>query len=248
MSETVIADRKFAIVDEWVIDLPISDRALRLYVLLTRYADNHTHRAWPSRETLSKRLNCSKASVDRAVNELIDHGAVSKQQRHNNSLVFTVHITKPSVITGDEAVITGDETLSSPVSTGVITGDDLTITTELEPKNYISKVKCGEYELNDELAQKLAEKHPLLDIRAEVEAFNDHHRAKGSTFKDWDAAFRTWCRNASRWSKGSVSEVKPAAKVPGHRDWVEVEHNAGEHWACRGGEFGHPVGWRYEPK
>lgn len=31
----------------------------------------------------------------------------------------------------------------------------------------------------------------------------------------------------------------PPAYTPGPRDWVRVEHDAGEHWACRPGEFGH---------
>lgn len=38
-----------------------------------------------------------------------------------------------------------------------------------------------------------------LDLEREVEQFRDHHDSKGSTFKDWDAAFRTWLRNAAKW-------------------------------------------------
>ena len=40
-----------------------------------------------------------------------------------------------------------------------------------------------------------------LNLDAELEQFADHHRAKGSTMKDWDAAFRTWLRNAVKWRK-----------------------------------------------
>lgn len=39
-----------------------------------------------------------------------------------------------------------------------------------------------------------------VDLRAEWPKFCDHHRAKGSTFKDWDAALRTWIRNARQFS------------------------------------------------
>jgi hypothetical protein len=45
----------------------------------------------------------------------------------------------------------------------------------------------------------LASEHDL-DLVAERAQFEDHHRAKGSTMKDWDAAFRTWLRNAAKWS------------------------------------------------
>lgn len=34
-----------------------------------------------------------------------------------------------------------------------------------------------------------------LDLRAVFEQFADHHRAKGSTMKDWHLAFNTWLRN-----------------------------------------------------
>ncbi len=35
-----------------------------------------------------------------------------------------------------------------------------------------------------------------LDCDREASHFRDHHTAKASRFADWDAAFRTWLRNA----------------------------------------------------
>lgn len=60
----------FALVPEWVLDDDISDRALRLYCVLARYADRQGV-SWPSRRTLASRLRCSVDSVDRAVKELV---------------------------------------------------------------------------------------------------------------------------------------------------------------------------------
>lgn len=37
-----------------------------------------------------------------------------------------------------------------------------------------------------------------VDLEAEFEQFRDYHRAKGSTMKDWNAALRTWLRNAQK--------------------------------------------------
>lgn len=45
-----------------------------------------------------------------------------------------------------------------------------------------------------------------LNLSSEADQFRDHHRAKGSTMKDWDAAFRTWLRNSVKWRK----EAPPA--------------------------------------
>ncbi len=39
-----------------------------------------------------------------------------------------------------------------------------------------------------------------LDCDREAEAFRDHHAAKGSRMTDWDAAFRTWLRNAVKFA------------------------------------------------
>ena len=41
-----------------------------------------------------------------------------------------------------------------------------------------------------------------VGVEAEEQHFRDFHTAKGSTFKDWDAAFRTWLRNATKFGGG----------------------------------------------
>jgi len=242
MSNKISISRRFAIVDEWVINLEISDRAFKLYAVLARYADNSTHKAFPSRDTLAARLRCSKASVDRAVTELVEARAIEKKHRAYNSVLYTVLVDAP------DGVIMGDESVSSRVSTDVISGDDVTRTTELEPENDIeTKTKRAhavpeDWQPSDTFRAECEQKWPTLLIAQEVEAFIDFHIAKGSVFKDVQRAFRTWCRNASKWEKPRTvihkQEVKPAADIPGARAWVRALHDQGEHWECRDGEFG----------
>ena len=239
MSNKISISRRFAIVDEWVINLDISDRAFKLYAVLARYADNNTHKAFPSRETLATRLRCSKASVDRAVMELVDAQAIEKQHRAYNSVLYTVLVDAP------EGVITHEDTMSSPMSTYVITHDEVTRTTELEPDNYIDnkgKSVPPNWEPTPQFTAECTQKFPTLIIANEVEAFIDFHIAKGSVFKDLQRAFRTWCRNAAKFSQPKTvihkQEVKPNADIPGYRDWVKGLHDIGEHWECRAGEFG----------
>ena len=54
-----------------------------------------------------------------------------------------------------------------------------------------------------------------VDLAAELPKFCDHHRARGSTMKDWQAAWRTWARNAVRFGARSApsaaAEPKPWA-------------------------------------
>jgi biotin operon repressor len=78
------ADVKWAQVPEWVIVASISDRAVRLYALLARRA-NADAQAFPSRGYLAERMSCSRKSVDRALEELLSIGAVTKQEQFINS-------------------------------------------------------------------------------------------------------------------------------------------------------------------
>lgn len=38
-------------------------------------------------------------------------------------------------------------------------------------------------------------------FKAELQQFRDHHTARGTTMKDWQAAFRTWLANAVKWMR-----------------------------------------------
>lgn len=55
---------------------------------------------------------------------------------------------------------------------------------------------------NRDLASRLG-----VNLENEFEAFSDHHRAKGSTFKDWNLALNTWLRNAVKFG------AKPSART-----------------------------------
>ena len=240
MTDELNTEIRFSIIPEWVTYSQVSDKAVRLYSVLARYADNHTHEAFPSRETLAEKMGCSAKSIDRASQELIRVGAITKRQRHNSSLVYTLRVSK-----GVDTSVQGGW---SPLSRGVDTDVHLTRTTELEPDNYIEKKAKratsipDPFALEDTFVDALRKKHPSLDIGEQIDAFVDFHTAKGSVFKSWDAAFRTWCRNAVKFAEPRTvihkQALKPAAEGPTERGWVENLHDIGEHWECRPGEFG----------
>jgi hypothetical protein len=66
-----------------------------------------------------------------------------------------------------------------------------------------------------------------LDLRACFEQFADHHRARGSTFKDWNLAFNTWLRR----ERAGVPQltivtrddgsVDPASLPPVEQSWMK---------------------------
>lgn len=77
----VAPNPSFAIVPEWLLDADVSAQAIRLYAVLRCYADERG-RAYPSRALLARRLHVeSKRTVDRALKELVDVGAVAVNAR-----------------------------------------------------------------------------------------------------------------------------------------------------------------------
>ena len=61
----------------------------------------------------------------------------------------------------------------------------------------------------NETAEQLAGELGLV-LSHEQDAFEDHHKANGSTFKDWQAAFRTWLRNSAKFAQRQLSPGRPA--------------------------------------
>lgn len=123
------ADNYFCIIPEWVLYAPISSHAVRLYGTLQRYADKDSGQCHPSRKTLADRCGLSLSSLDRALIELIDLGAVTKKQRMSSngdwtSNIYTVitnagvssQVTTPIVTDGDTGLVTGDEQTKANVN------------------------------------------------------------------------------------------------------------------------------------
>jgi hypothetical protein len=79
----ITADNFFSIIPEWVLYAPISANAVRLYATLQRYADKDTGACHPSRRTLAAKCHTTTKTVDRALKELVDIGAVVMHQRRN---------------------------------------------------------------------------------------------------------------------------------------------------------------------
>ncbi|HEY6020250.1 MAG TPA: hypothetical protein VIY48_10210, partial [Candidatus Paceibacterota bacterium] len=46
-----------------------------------------------------------------------------------------------------------------------------------------------------------------IDIAAELKSFSNWHTAKGSTYKDWQAAWRTWCDKAVEYGRANKPKV-----------------------------------------
>ena len=236
-------DVRFSIIPEWLLDSEVSDKALRVYAILARYADNETMQAFPSRETIAERARCHVKTVDRALEELINVKAIVKKHRKSgngySSNLYTVKRVGTKMSPGRDR---GVPTVGTPVSPGRDMDVPLTRTTELEPDELDIVIKrakpvSADWQPSIEFVNECRGKFPTLNIANEIEAFCDHHVSKGSLFKDINAAFRTWCRNAVKWQTPAQRRAETSSRGPGKREWVRAFHSSGDHWACNPGEF-----------
>lgn len=118
MDDQLTTATTFAITPTWVLDHPqLSDRAVRLYGVLARYADQR-QAAWPARTTLAERLRCSTDSIDRAVRELVAAGAVSVERRRGPDGAPTSNLYRLAVTQPPEGVAAG---VRPPSRTGAAT-------------------------------------------------------------------------------------------------------------------------------
>lgn len=69
----------------------------------------------------------------------------------------------------------------------------------------------AQFEVTPELRSWALDAVPELDIGIETEKFLDHHRAAGSLFRDWNAAWRKWMRNAPAFNRarGPTGNYRP---------------------------------------
>jgi DNA-binding transcriptional regulator YhcF (GntR family) len=130
----------FSIVPEWVLNRGLSPTALKLYIVMARFADWNTGMAFPSRETLAERMGCSLKTVDRAVIEVVAAECVSKISRGRYaSALYKVFQVDPrrTDLSQEETDLSTEGTYLSSERTDLSKREDkndhITITTELEP-------------------------------------------------------------------------------------------------------------------
>lgn len=75
-----------------------------------------------------------------------------------------------------------------------------------KPPKRASQIQIDFYP--DEVGIGYAEQR-RISLAVELESFRNHHQAKGSTFKDWQAAWRTWCDKAVEFGRTGNTK-KPA--------------------------------------
>lgn len=204
-SELVESDLKFSIVPEWLLDSAVSHKAIRVYAIIARYADNQTMTAWPARATIATRAKCTVKSVDRAITELVEVGALAKELRRDDTGQRSSVYTLRRVRGGDKITIGGRQKRHR----GGDKNDPLTITSELDP---IKSMYSAQFEVFWEAYPHKVDKARARKAFAKVDAkklelvvegaqrFADDPNLPAKAYIPYPA---TWLNN-ERWEDGPL--------------------------------------------
>jgi hypothetical protein len=177
--------------------------------------------AWPSIATLSKMVNASERSVQRDISELVKLGELlvevnsaptKTQYKSNLYWVLLPGVTDPASGVTDQ-VDRGDRLGDSGVTTVGMETLNLTISKTLTNSDGKRRKLPSDFKPNQNHIAYASENG--LDLNYQWLSFTDHVQANGKKYIDWDAAFRTWLRNAVAW-KPKQATSKPAATW----DWM----------------------------
>jgi hypothetical protein len=102
-------EEKFAVIPEWILYADISAQALRIYGVMARHADKGTGKAFPSHRIIAERGHCSIRTVQRALVELAELGAIEITERNEpggqRSNEYFIRVSRPLDIS-DQGVLT----------------------------------------------------------------------------------------------------------------------------------------------
>ena len=142
MQYEISATDYFAIIPETVLYADISHISVRIYGVLRRHADQ-TGSCHPGRARIAKLAHTSASSVDRAIQELVEHGFITVHHRRNPdnpqqmlSNRYVIHSTPPA---HDHTPPVGDDTPLPLVTTPPPASDEVTIAIEPEPINHFEQ-------------------------------------------------------------------------------------------------------------
>ena len=205
---------------------------------------------WPSVGTISKRTCLSERAVQGAIKWLHSAGLLSSDERRGTSSVYRITpaaYAPPQEMRPADAAPRGAGNAPTPPQMLHPTPADAAPKPSLNRKgNHQGTVIVGADAPKakpasrattlpsdfrpDSTAEQIARDFGL-DILAEETAFSDYHSAKGTTFKDWQAGFRTWLRNANKFGqRATAARAAPVNK----QEALEARNRAvGDAWVAK---------------
>jgi hypothetical protein len=182
----------------WQVDLPDSEK-----IVLLALADcaNDEGGCWPSIATIARKCSKSERTVQSCIRSLESNGHLTRIEARGKGCNYTIHprsrCTPAAAAPPQGLPLTPAAAAPKPsrtVKPQKATPSSARATKQTTvPANFKPdlKGKTGE----------TVAAWPVGRLDEEVEAFIDHHTAKGSLSKCWQASWRTWVRNSRKWDE-----------------------------------------------
>lgn len=181
-------------------------------IVLYWLADHHngeTGRCFPSLSRLAKLCEMSKRSIQNHLTELERLGFVKIHANTRNGMQTSneyqlIFDGVQNLLGGGADFAIGGVQNLPPINLGSNNQVNKPIRKKAItlPDNWVPNDK----NLQDAIDRGFTNK----EIEHEAEQFRNYHHAKGSSFKSWDAAWRTWLGNARKFAKASKSRASGA--------------------------------------
>lgn len=236
--EKIAASEYFAILPESILFAPISSNAIRLYCILRRRADEKTNACYPSQNYLAKHMYCSVRTVQRALDELINIGAVTVEHRYledTEAYTSNMYYLHATIAQGSAHVRKGMADMSQGYGADVVLNipnkqSKETNTSKTRKRDLLFEEMCNGLGIDWKNAPKgetgrvnaaLKDLRPLNVTPEQLREVMEHYK------KNWKVAISATAIS-NNWTK-LLNEIKEAApskprdcNVEGH-NWIDLD-------------------------
>lgn len=197
-------------------------------VALDMHVNDMGDPAFPSYGRLATLTSLSSRSVMDHVAIAEEAGWLKREKRFNKEgrqqsnlfyLQVPHHLAMASNAADEPAEGSGGGETGSPMGEGGSPSGVKQVHPEVTiGKNHSKEIKRAsalpsDFAVTDEM-RKWSTENGLSAPDDLIDSFRDYHLAKGSTYKDWTAAFRTWIRNDKRFRASRSDPVVGSKKRP----------------------------------
>ena len=182
-------------------DLQLSSTE-KLVLLALADCANDEGECWPSIATIGRKACIGERSVQRSIQSLKEAGHLSRKEVVGKGCRYHIH-PRHNVTPATVSRVT-NETVPPPQCrpTPATVAPKPSLNHQEPSNNKDTRARAlpaDWFPVLTPASQRIVDSWPPGMLEAELEKFRDHASDKGRTSKDWQAAFRTWIKNANSW-------------------------------------------------